>query len=354
MKTRGILVGALVFIVLIMAWVMFSPSDTPMDDSAVESKEPQGNWSEPAVQVVERVGPAVVKIETMREVVVDQFFFQQLQRQQGVGSGVIYREDGYVLTNNHVVEGSEQISVRLPDGRSLAGNVVGRDSLTDLAVVKVEATGLPTAKMGNSDDLRVGQMVIAIGNPLGQDNTVTTGVISAVNRDLLVDAKENRYLESMIQTDAAINPGNSGGPLLNQSGQVIGITTAIIEQAQGIGFAIPATTAKLIADQIIEKGKPLRLGVLGGSLTPALAKSIQEQTGIKLAVERGAFLTRVMPDTPAQAAGLAQGDIVTAVNGEEIAGIRELRDAVQKAGFGGSLALTYYRGSEQMQTKVQL
>lgn len=284
----------------------------------------------------------------------DQFFFQQLERRQGIGSGVIYRDDGYILTNNHVVAGAEEIRVQLADGRSFAGTVVGGDPLTDLAVVKVEATDLPVAPFADSNELRVGQGVIAIGNPLGQDNTVTTGVVSALNRDLLVDPRENRFLEGMIQTDAAINPGNSGGPLIDYQGQVIGVTTAIIEQAQGIGFAIPSSTAKTIGDQIISHGRPLRLGVLGGSLTPALAKSIREQTNVELAVERGAFITRVLPDTPAAAAGLAQGDIITAVDGQEIAGMRELSDAVQRAGFGGTLQLAYYRGSARQQVEVKL
>lgn len=347
----GVTVLALVFL---FAWSILSPVEAPLSESPAESQEAKGNWEEPVVRVVERVGPATVKIETTREVVVDQFFFHQFQQRQGIGSGVIYRDDGYILTNNHVVANAENITVQLADGRSFPGKVVGRDPLTDLAIVKVDATDLPVAKLGNSNDLRVGQIVIAIGNPLGQDNTVTTGVVSAVNRDLLVDPKENRYLEGMIQTDAAINPGNSGGPLINQNGEVIGVTTAIIEQAQGIGFAIPSSTARLIGDQIIEQGKPLRLGVLGGSLTPALAKSIEEQANIQLAVDRGAFLTRVLPDTPAAQAGLQQGDIVTAVNGQEIAGIRELRDLVQKAGFGGKLTLSFYRGTTKNQVQIQL
>ncbi len=220
--------------------------------------------------------------------------------------------------------------------------------------MKVEVDGLPVASFADSNELRVGQVAIAIGNPLGQANTVTTGVVSAVDRDLLVDPRDNRYLEGMIQTDAAINPGNSGGPLINQSGEVIGVTTAIIEQAEGIGFAIPSTTARNIGDQIISHGRPLRLGVLGGSLTPALAKSLREQANLELAVDRGAFLTRVLPGTPAAQAGLVQGDVVTAVDGQEIAGMRELQDAVQKAGFGGSLRLTFYRGSTKDQTEVQL
>ncbi|HHY16136.1 MAG TPA: PDZ domain-containing protein, partial [Firmicutes bacterium] len=152
----------------------------------------------------------------------------------------------------------------------------------------------------------------------------------------------------------AINPGNSGGPLLNRGGQVIGVTTAIIERAQGIGFAIPSTVARAIGDQIISHGRPLRLGVLGGSLTPALARSIQTQTNLKLAVERGAFITRVLADTPAARAGLNQGDIVTAIGGEQIAGIRELRDAVQREGFGGKLTLEVYRGPDKNEIEVQL
>lgn len=354
MKWRSLMGIAILVLMGFFLWSIFSPAEAPLSETPAESQESRGSWEEPVVQVVQKVGPATVKIETTREVLVDQFFFQQLEKRQGIGSGVIYREDGYILTNNHVVAGAEEIRVQLADGRSFPGQVVGGDPLTDLAVVKVEARDLPVGPFGDSNELRVGQGVIAIGNPLGQDNTVTTGVVSALNRDLLVDPRENRYLEGMIQTDAAINPGNSGGPLIDYQGRVIGVTTAIIEQAQGIGFAIPSSTAKAIGDQIISHGRPLRLGVLGGSLTPALAHSIREQTGLKLAVERGAFITRVIADTPAAAAGLAQGDIITAVNGQEIAGMRELRDAVQQAGFGGRLQLTYYRGEAQLQAEVTL
>lgn len=354
MKWRGIIGVTVLLLAIFMVWSILAPGEAPLGEHPVESQEPVGNWEEPVVKAVQKAGPATVKIETTREVLVDQFFFHQFQQEQGIGSGVIYRDDGYILTNNHVVADADTITVQLSDGRSFQGNVVGRDSLTDLAVVKVEASKLPVASFANSDELHVGQMVIAIGNPLGQDNTVTTGVVSAVNRDLLVDPRANRYLENMIQTDAAINPGNSGGPLINQGGEVIGVTTAIIERAQGIGFAIPSSTARAIGDQIISHGKPLRLGVLGGSLTPALAKSIRAQTNLELAVDRGAFLTRVLSDTPAAQAGLSQGDIVTAVDGQEIAGMKELRDAVQNAGFGGKLSLDFYRGSEKVKTEVQL
>ena len=304
------------------------------------------------VQAVQKVGPPPLElIQPGRSWSTSSF--QQLQEQRGVGSGVIYRPDGYILTNHHVVAGADDIVVQLADGRRFACSVVGGDALTDLAVVKVEAEELPVASFADSNELRVGQMAIAIGNPLGQSNTVTTGVVSAVNRDLLVDPRENRYLEGMIKP-MRYQPGNSGGPLINQAGEVIGVTTAIIEQAEGIGFAIPSTTAKNIGDQIISHGRPLRLGVLGGSLTPALVKSLREQANLDLAVERGAFLTRVLPNSPAAEGGLLQGDIVTSVDGQEIAGMRELQDAVQRAGFGGSLTLGFYRGSTFRQTEVQL
>lgn len=353
MVKKGVAVFLLVVCVVAFAWLLQPPADLPLEDE-VESQEQRGNWNEPVVQVVQKVGPATVKIETLAKVVIDQFFFQTLEEQQGIGSGVVYRADGYILTNQHVVADADQIIVRLPDGRSFPAEIVGSDELSDLAVLKIDAQDLPTANFGNSDEIRVGQQVVAIGNPLGQDNSVTTGVVSATNRDLLVDPERNRYLENMIQTDAAINPGNSGGPLVDLNGQVIGINTAIIAQAQGIGFAIPATTAKLIADQIIEHGKPLRLGVLGGSLYPALAETIRKETNVKLAVERGAFITRVIQDSPADAAGLRPGDVIVAVNGQEIAGMRELRDAVQRTGFGGILQLEYYRGEERQQAEVRL
>ncbi len=354
MKWRASLGITILLLALFMIWSILSPAEAPLSETPVESQEARGNWEEPVVQAVQKVGPATVRIDTTREVLVDQFFFYRLQEERGIGTGVIYRADGFILTNHHVVGEAENIVVQLADGRRFQGEVIGGDALTDLAVVKVDADGLPVANFADSNELRVGQVAIAIGNPLGQSNTVTTGVVSAVNRDLLVDPRENRYLEGMIQTDAAINPGNSGGPLINQGGEVIGVTTAIIEQAEGIGFAIPSTTAKTIGDQIISHGKPLRLGVLGGSLTPALAKSLREQTDLELAIDRGAFLTRVLPNTPAAEAGLTQGDIVTAVDGQEIAGMRELQDAVQRAGFGGKLNLTYYRGSAKNQTTVQL
>lgn len=336
-----------------LAWFGLQATSLPIEDE-VESQEPPGNWEDPVVIAVQNVGPATVKIETVRDVVVDQFFFQTLEAQQGIGSGIVYSADGHVLTNDHVIADATEILVRLPDGRSFNAEIVGRDQLSDLAVLKIEATELPTVGFANSNELRVGQQVIAIGNPFGQDYSVTSGVISALNRDLLIDPENNRYLEGMIQTDAAINPGNSGGPLIDLNGQVVGINTAILEDSQGLGFAIPSSSARLITDQIIENGEPLRLGILGGSLVPALADTISQQTDEALAVDRGAYVTRVLPNTPAAESRLSPGDIIVAANGQEIAGMRELRDAVQETGFGGVLYLEFYRGDERQQVEINL
>lgn len=348
---------ALLVLVLLVGygWALTSNHEEPLPlEEEVESQEPQGNWQEPVVLAVQQVGPATVKIEALKEKAVDQFFFQTFKEQEGIGSGLIFSSDGYILTNDHVVADAKEILVSLPDGRSFEGKIVGKDNLSDLAVLKIEAQDLPVATLGDSNELRVGQQVIAIGNPLGQDYSVSSGVISALERDLLIEPENNRYLENMIQTDTAINPGNSGGPLLDLNGQVIGINTAIIQDAQGIGFAIPATPAKLVAEQLIEHGKPLRLGILGGSLTPALANSIRQQTAMTLAVDRGAFITRVIQESPAAKAGLKAGDVVVAVNGQEIAGIRELSAEVQRVGFGGTLEMDYFRGEDRQQASVKL
>lgn len=350
---KGVAILLIVIVVVGIGLALNQPPQLPIESEA-ESQESVNNWEDPVVLAIQGVGPATVKIETVTEVVIDQFFFQYVDQQQGIGSGVIFREDGHILTNNHVVAQSDQINVRLPDGRSYEAKIVGTDPLSDLAVIKITGSDLPTAPLGDSNELRVGEQVVAIGNPFGQDYSVSSGVVSALNRDLLIDPDENRYLEGMIQTDTAINPGNSGGPLLGLNGKVIGINTAIIQNAQGIGFAIPITTAKLTAEQIIEHGKPLKLGVLGGSLVPALAETIRNQTDATVAVERGAFITRVIADSPAAMAGVKPGDIIVAVNSQQIAGMRELRDLVQQSGFGSSLVLDYYRGSNQNQVTVQL
>lgn len=201
----------------------------------------------------EKVGPAVVRIDSSRTLSNRATRFRN-RVVQGVGSGFIIQSDGLILTNAHVVDSADTVTVTLKDGRNYTGQVLGKDELTDVAVVKIQATNLPTVAIGNSDQLKAGEWAIAIGNPLGLDNSVTVGIISATNRSGSDVGAPNRRI-NFIQTDAAINPGNSGGPLLNQQGQVIGMNTAIIGRAQGLGFAIPINTAQQIARQLITQGQ---------------------------------------------------------------------------------------------------
>ena len=236
------------------------------------SRGSERELSDATIQVVKAVGPAVVKITTREEQLIDDFLLGRfVQETEGIGSGVIFHESGLLLTNSHVVTNAKEIRVWLP-GRPdpYVGRLVGDDPYTDLAVVKIEGKDLPTAPLGDSDKLQVGQTVIAIGNPYGFENSVTRGLVSALGRGLMIEPRSNLQLEGVIQTDASINPGNSGGPLLNLQGEVIGINTAIISEAQGIGFAIPINLAKAVAADLIEHGQVVRLGVLGApSLRPS-------------------------------------------------------------------------------------
>lgn len=261
------------------------------------------------IKVVEKVRPAVVNIDTVAQV---QTFFGVFP-QQGAGSGVLVGPDGYVLTNNHVVEGAQQIKVTLLSGKSFPGRVVGTDRFADLAVIKVDAPEkLPAAELGHSSTLRVGQMAVAIGNPFGLGHTVTVGVISALNRSIQVPGL---VIENLIQTDAAINPGNSGGALVDSRGAVIGINTAIVQQAQGIGFAIPIDTARAIMDQLIKGGRVVRpyVGVVwGGDVDRTLAAQYN------LPVDHGVIVREVEAGGPAAAAGIRAEDIIVSVDGSPV------------------------------------
>jgi serine protease Do len=261
------------------------------------------------IRVVDRIRPAVVNIDTVAQV---QTFFGVFP-QQGAGSGVIVSADGLILTNNHVVEGAQQIKVTLLSGKSFNGRIVGRDPFSDLAVIRVETSErLPAATLGRSSALRVGQMAVAVGNPFGLGHTVTVGVISALNRSIQVP---NLVIENLIQTDAAINPGNSGGALADSSGALIGINTAIVQQAQGIGFAIPIDTARAIMDQLISQGRVVRpyAGLVwGGDVDANIARQYN------LAVDHGIIVREVDANGPAARAGIRQGDIIVAVDGRRI------------------------------------
>ncbi|HET7559822.1 MAG TPA: trypsin-like peptidase domain-containing protein [Limnochordia bacterium] len=311
------------------------------------------------IRAVDQVGAAVVKISSSRRAVVDSVFGPLPVEQTGIGSGVIFTADGYILTNAHVVSNPEDIEVTLRDGRLFAGQLVGEDPVHDLAVIKVAAAGLPTAPLGDSSRLEVGEPVIAIGNPLGFDYSVTTGVVSALDRSLSVNPDTGSPLEHLIQTDAAINPGNSGGPLIDETGRVIGINTAVVRQlggvqAQGLGFAIPIAVADAAAKQLMRHGKPLRLGITGGTLTPAIARAIRKSTGLPLPVDQGVFVRTVADGSPAAQAALEPTDVVTAAGDKPIGRMDDLIAAVQGAGSGGRLVLTVYRHGRRLSVRVQL
>jgi len=305
------------------------------------------------IEVVEDVGPAIVKITTVeRQLTYDFFYGRQERKVTGEGSGVIFDKEGYILTNNHVVEGADRIKVVLTkvnqEHREFTGKVVGRDPITDLAVVKIEGKNLPVAKLGNSDNLKVGQLVIAIGNPFGFSNTVTTGVVSAIGRKL--EIQKGTELTDMIQTDAAINPGNSGGALLDSKGRVIGINTAIIRGAQGLGFAIPIDTAQEIAQELIAKGRVVRpwLGIYGITLNPGLAREYD------LPREEGIFIAKVVDGSPVDESGLRRGDIIVEINGKAIDSMTKLRNELKDFKVGQEIKMAYYRGKNLKVTKIKL
>ncbi|NLY56681.1 MAG: PDZ domain-containing protein [Firmicutes bacterium] len=304
-----------------------------------------------ATKVVEKVGPSVAQINTLTErVIYDYFRRPYLSESQGLGSGVVIAANGYILTNNHVIANASTIEVVLPGRQPARARLVGADPQTDLAVIQIDASDLPVAEIGDSRRLKVGQPVVAIGNPYGFDNTVTTGVISALNRSLALN--QNTWLEGLLQTDASINPGNSGGPLLDAEGRVIGINTAIIEQAQGIGFAIPIHLAIQVADHLIKYGKVLRLGVFVETLTPELAKQLREVTRQNIPEVAGALIIGVQPNTPAATAGLRPGDVIVELNGRKVASRDDLITLTGEIQYRDRITLKVYRGSRQIQLQT--
>jgi Do/DeqQ family serine protease len=278
------------------------------------------------------------------------------QVQRGLGSGFIINNNGTILTNAHVVAGAEKVTVTLKDGRTLEGRVMGRDSVTDVAVIKVDAQNLPAVKIGDSQTLQPGETAIAIGNPLGLDNTVTEGIISATGRSSgQVGIPAGRV--NFIQTDAAINPGNSGGPLLNQRGEVIGINTAIIQGAQGLGFAIPIDTAQRISDQLIATGKVEHpfLGIQMATLTPEVKQEINSNpnSGLTVNDDQGVLVIRVVSDSPADRAGLRAGDVIGQINGQAVKDAETLQQVVEDSQVGTNLQLDLKRNGQEMNLAVK-
>ena len=313
----------------------------PVPEIATAAPEAISRLVETAItDVVESVGPAVVTV--INNFPPRRTFFGGLIESAASGSGVIISSDGYIVTNNHVVSGAQSLEVILADGSVLPAKLIGVEEYSDLAILQVDGDIAVPASWGNSDMLKAGEPVVAIGSPLGDfTNTVTQGVVSAVERT--IEIEEDYFLEGLIQTDAAINQGNSGGPLLNTSGQVIGINTLIVRGsgsgavAEGLGFAIPSNTARAIADQLIAEGFFARPypGIRWVNITPSLASRY------RLPAERGIFITEIDPKGPAESAGLQRGDIITALSGELIDENHPFRNILFQYEPGETVEFTY-------------
>ncbi|TVQ08927.1 MAG: PDZ domain-containing protein [Leptolyngbya sp. DLM2.Bin27] len=323
--------------------------------------------------IVRQVGPSVVRIDAARTVQTNlppmlqdpffrQFFGDNLpaprseQVRRGVGSGFITSADGQIITNAHVVAGADQVNVTLKDGRTFTGRVMGADSVTDIAVIKIEASDLPTVSVSNSDQIQPGEWAIAIGNPLGLDSTVTAGIISATGRTSREIGVPDKRVD-FIQTDAAINPGNSGGPLLNLRGEVIGVNTAIIQGAQGIGFAIPMNTVQRISAQLIETGQVEHayLGIQMVTLSAETKANINNSPNrpFTVADESGVLIVRVVPNSPAAQGGLREGDVIVAVAGQPVSDSAAVQQAVERSRVGQDLAITLRRGGREQTIAVR-
>jgi S1-C subfamily serine protease len=307
---------------------------------------------EPVARVASVLSPSVVQINVTG---VQQTPYGA-QKEEGIGSGVIYRSDGYIITNNHVVEGSRNVEVAFADGSTEKGQVVGTDPTTDIAVVKVDRTNLPAASFSGKDPI-VGQMAVAVGSPSGFESTVTSGIVSGTGREVpaeITGGQQESSLVDLIQTDAAISPGNSGGALANRDGQVIGINVAYLPPqqtgAENIGFAIPSQMATSVADQIIDNGKAVHpyLGVYLSDLTPETARRFGSS------VETGALIEKVAPGGPADQAGIRRGDIVIAAGKDEVQSSGDLISALRNYQPGDTVQLTVMRDDQKEVLKVNL
>ncbi|MBD2150300.1 trypsin-like peptidase domain-containing protein [Pseudanabaena sp. FACHB-1277] len=327
------------------------------------------------VEAVNRTGPAVVRINASRTVASNpqipeafledpmfrQFFGDQLRRmprervERGTGSGFIINKDGDIITNAHVVSGADKVTVILKDGRQIEGKVLGSDEMTDIAVIQAKADNLPTVSLGSSQNLQPGDWAIAIGNPLGLDNTVTSGIISAIGRKSGQIGVDKRV--SFIQTDAAINPGNSGGPLLNQNGEVIGVNTAIIQGAQGLGFSIPIETAQRIAKQIIENGKVSRayIGIQMITLDARVKSQVNQDPdfGIQVSEDKGVLVTRVVENSPAAKAGVKRGDVIAKFAGQDILTADQVTQLVEDRTVGDKIRMDVKRNGQTLNLEIE-
>src|SRR6516225_1262953 len=301
-------------------------------------------YSRTVVSAVARVAPAVVNIDVKQRVSA-----RRGQREvSGNGSEFVITPDGFILTNSHVVHEASAITVNLSDGREYPAQLTGDDPDTDLAVVRIDAPQLEHVRLANSENLRVGQLVIAIGNPLGFDASVTAGVVSALGRSM--HAQSGRLIDNIIQTDAALNPGNSGGPLVNSAGEVVGVNTAMIRPAQGICFAIASNTAKFVAGWLIKDGKIRRsyIGVAGQNV-PIHRRIVRFYT---LSLETGVLVVSLEKNSPAERAGLRQGDLIVAFNGQPIGSVHHLHKILVGEQIGVSATLTIIRHTEKLEISI--
>lgn len=317
-------------------WPESNAPEGPAPSPRVPATELEQLGDPHVMQAADRVTPSVVSIQPLSG--------------RGLGSGVIVTRNGYVLTNSHVVGGSERVRVTLATGRTVEGAVLGDDPAVDIAIVKLNSTQLPAATLGDSDDLRVGQTAIAIGNPLGFERTVTSGIVSAVNRNL---RGEGALLDNMIQTDASINPGNSGGPLVDGLGRVIGINTAVVSGPYGgggLGFSVPINTAKEVLEGILEHGRVVRpwLGLTYILVTPELARRYN------LPADRGAIIAEVVRGGPADRAGIEPEDILVSVGEVEIREAGDLRSALRERGPGDRVSVVVVRGGSRRTLNLEL
>jgi S1-C subfamily serine protease len=329
-----------------MAW--FGRPDNQQDqtekDIDTSEAEAQDAYSRTIIQIVNKVGPAVVQVGVQKVANQATFYGVAPRLAEGAGSGVIFAPDGYILTNSHVVDEARKIIVTLADGQAVSGQVVGQDSETDVAVVRIsppDGVTLPAARMGNSDKLQVGQLVVAIGRPEGLQSTVTAGIVSALHRTL--PGYGNRLIEDIIQTDAPINPGNSGGPLVNARGEVIGINVAMLRETQGLSFAIPINTVNWVASMLMRDGKVRRavLGIMGQTI--GVSPAIRHQ--YKLEKPGAVLVMDVTRNGPAARAGLQSEDVIYKLNGHTVGTVDELRRFLERLPEGQQVQVSFFRAT---------
>jgi S1-C subfamily serine protease len=322
-----------------------APPETGRQARAVPDEEPLDAYSRAVTGAAERVGPAVVSVEIRHRA---ERRGRVAREVPGSGSGFVFTPDGFVLTNSHVVHAATRIEAAFPDGRRVQAELVGDDPGTDLAVIRVPAVALTVAELGDSAALRVGQLVVAIGNPLGFQSTVTAGVVSALGRSFR--SVGGRLIDDVIQTDAALNPGNSGGPLVDAHGRVVGVNTAVILPAQGICFAVGVNTAKIVTGQLIRHGM-IRRGYIGvaGQHVPLL-RLAQRAHGLE--AKSGVLVTEVTPAGPAAQAGLKPGDVIVAFDGAAVTGIDDLHRLLVTDRIGADTTIAVLRGAEKLELPI--